>query len=178
MAPLTLARSWSALGLYRPQFPHLKHGLKTSPSAGQGLLESMSPERCVQEPKGSDTLSQTTLPHQGPLSLLSTPMGLGGGTGSGQAGPVKGPQQYLPHSSPHHGSSPPPVSPTRKVAASPWRLRLRLQQPWGPQTLPKVGQGWEDGPSMECQGTSRAGPTPPPGREMPLITPPSSHPQL
>lgn len=60
----------------------------------------MSPERCVQEPKGDDTLSQTTLPHQGPLSLLPTPMGLGGGKGSGQAGPIKGPQQYLPHSSP------------------------------------------------------------------------------
>ena len=90
MAPLTLARSWSALGLYRPQFPHLKHGLKTSPSAGQGLLESMSPERCVQEPKGSDTLSQTTLPHQGPLSLLSTPMGLGGGQGEWAGRPCKG----------------------------------------------------------------------------------------
>lgn len=53
-----------------------------------------------------------------------------------------------------------------------------LQQPWGPQTLPKVGQGWEEGPSMECQGTSGAGPTPPPGREVPLTSAPSSHPQL
>lgn len=70
----------------------------------------------------------------------------------------------------------PPVSPTRKVAASPWRLRLRLQQPRGPQTLPKVWQGWEDGPSMGCQETSGAGPTPSPGREVPLIAAPSSHP--
>lgn len=38
-------------------------------------------------------------PTRTPLSLLPTPMGLGG-KGNGQAGPIKGPQQYLPHSSP------------------------------------------------------------------------------
>ena len=35
-----------------------------------------------------------------PSHFYPPPWDWGGGKGSGQAGPIKGPQQYLPHSSP------------------------------------------------------------------------------
>lgn len=103
VAPLTLARSWSALGLYRPQFPHLKRGLETPPSAGQGFQGEHESRKVCSGAQGDDTLSQTTLPHQDPPHFYPPPWDWGQGEWAGR--PYKGAPAIPPHSSPHHGSS-------------------------------------------------------------------------